>query len=136
MPIYVLKDLKTGVIDEHLLAIAEYDAARDAGDGARLSRRQREAADGGPVLHLRGRLYAQVYATAPAAVGGWGAKYPIESFSMACHPSQIKDYAEKSRRAGVPTDFTPAGRPILNSRQHARAFRKAHNYYDINGYTD
>jgi len=63
--------------------------------------------------------------------------YPISSESMAVHPSQIKDMAEKAEAAGVPTNFTKDGCPVLRSKGHRRKFAETFGYFDRNGgYSD
>jgi len=62
---------------------------------------------------------------------------PLESDALAVHPSQIKEAMEMAQARGVPTSFTPDGRPILTSRSHRKAYMQAHGFFDRDaGYSD
>lgn len=68
---------------------------------------------------------------APASVlkkrpGGW----PMKSIALAVHPSQVKEATASAKAKGVPTSFTPDGRPIFTSRQHYRDYQRAYNFYN------
>ena len=58
---------------------------------------------------------------------------PRFSHSLACHPKQVKKFAEDSRKRGVPTDFLPDGQPGFTSRAHQKAYCKAYNFVNHDG---
>lgn len=58
--------------------------------------------------------------------GGW----PLYSEAAACHPSQIKEYAETARSRGVPTEYDKIGRPKFENAQHRRKYLKAFGLRD------
>lgn len=60
---------------------------------------------------------------------GW----PILSDAMGVHPSQIQEAMAFDARHGVPTEYTPDGRPILLDRWHRKRYAEAHGFYDRNG---
>ena len=49
---------------------------------------------------------------------GW--KKPVLSDALAVHPAQVKAAMERDKKAGVPTEYTEDGRPILTSQAHKR----------------
>jgi hypothetical protein len=62
--------------------------------------------------------------------------YPYASYAMGVHPKQLPEAREQLARAGVSTDFTPDGDPIITSRAHRRKVMKAvgmHDRNDISG---
>jgi hypothetical protein len=72
--------------------------------------------------------------TAGAGLVGWKAQH---SEALAVHPQQIKQAADDAAAKGVPTDFDGAGRPILTSRSHRRAYHLAYGVIDKDaGYSD
>lgn len=62
--------------------------------------------------------------------GGW----PMYSEAAACHPSQIKEYSDHARSAGVPTEFDRMGRPKFENASHRRRYLKIRGLRDLNGY--
>jgi len=63
--------------------------------------------------------------------------WPMKSEALAVHPSQIEEARKSAAARGVPTDFTPSGRPILRTRGHRKAYCKAYGFHDRNaGYGD
>ena len=58
---------------------------------------------------------------------------PLLSDALAVHPSQIEEAREDAKQKGVPTDFTPDGRPILTSRAHRKRYLKAYGFHDKQG---
>ena len=67
--------------------------------------------------------------TATPHPAGW----PMASESLGCHPDQIQESVDYAREKGVPTDFTPDGRPICDSPGHRKRYCEALGYYDRNG---
>jgi hypothetical protein len=59
--------------------------------------------------------------------------WPILSDALAVHPVDIEEAREDSRIKGVPTDFLPDGRAILESRQHRKQYLKAYGFHDRQG---
>lgn len=60
------------------------------------------------------------------------AKWPIISDAMAVDPKNISKARELLRRAGVSTEYTPTGEPILRSARHRRDHAKVMGFYDRN----
>lgn len=50
------------------------------------------------------------------------ANNPQPSLSMKVHESQIPEAMAHARRHGVPTNFTPDGRPLIEGRRHQKAY--------------
>lgn len=55
--------------------------------------------------------------------GNWTT--PVLSDAMAVHPKQIKDAMDRDKKAGVPTEYAPDGRPIVRSGDHQRRLAKS-----------
>lgn len=64
-----------------------------------------------------------------AGVGG-NAGWPCPLESLAVEAEGIQQEADAVRKAGVPTDFTKDGRPIMESRAHYKAYLKLHGYHE------
>lgn len=60
--------------------------------------------------------------------------YPIKSAALAVHPTQVQEAQDDSVKKGVPTQFTPGGRPILRDTSHRRKYLKAYNFVDRNSF--
>lgn len=60
--------------------------------------------------------------------------YPIKSVALAVHSSQVREAMEDAMKRGVPTMFTPSGRPILRDAAHRKAYLKAYGFHDRNSY--
>lgn len=61
--------------------------------------------------------------------------YPIKSVALAVHSSQVGEAQADAVKKGVPTEFTPGGRPILRDASHRRKYLKAYGFVDRNSYT-
>lgn len=59
--------------------------------------------------------------------------WPMCSEAMGIHPSQIAEAMERDRKAGVPTSYTPDGRPILLGRGHRKAYLRSYGMHDKQG---
>lgn len=59
---------------------------------------------------------------------------PIVSESMGCHPDQRDGMIAECKRAGVPTEYTADGCPVLTSQAHKRAFMGAFGYHEKNAF--
>ena len=59
--------------------------------------------------------------------------WPMKSVAMACHPSQVREFAEDSRKKGVPTEFTKTGEPIFTNRNHRAKYLRAYRVHDRDG---
>lgn len=70
-------------------------------------------------------------AAAITGTRGW----PLASDAAAVHPRQIEKAKEIDRRKGVPTEYTPSGRPVFTDRGHRRRYLKAHNLIDRSSFT-
>lgn len=65
------------------------------------------------------------------------AKWPIISEAMAIEPGDIKKAKGILRRAGVSTEYTETGEPILTSALHRKEHARAMGFADRNaGYGD
>lgn len=60
--------------------------------------------------------------------------YPIKSVALGVHPDQVPSAREQAKAKGVPTDFTPGGRPILRDAGHRKRYLKAFGFHDRNSY--
>jgi hypothetical protein len=58
------------------------------------------------------------------------ANNPQPSLSMKVHPEQIPEAIEHARQHGVPTNFTPDGCPLIESRQHQKAYAKTRGFFN------
>lgn len=64
-------------------------------------------------------------------------KWPIICDAMAVNPEDIKRAKAIAKRAGVHTEYTATGEPILTSQKHRRDHARAMGFYDRNaGYGD
>jgi len=60
-----------------------------------------------------------------------------KSIALAVHPSQRKEAIEDAVKRGVPTEFTPDGCPVFESRAHRKSYMRAYGFYDRDaGYGD
>lgn len=55
------------------------------------------------------------------------ANNPKEILALGVHPTQIPEFREKCRRAGVRCDWSKDGYPIAESRRHQKAIMNAIN---------
>lgn len=62
------------------------------------------------------------------------AKWPIISRALAVHPKQVEEAREAAKRAGVPTDFLPDGRPIITSQKHQNEYAKSRSLVNADRY--
>lgn len=58
---------------------------------------------------------------------------PKLSEALAVHPKQVEEATASAKAKGVPTEFTPDGRPVIRSRAHQKAYLKAYRYYNKDG---
>lgn len=63
-------------------------------------------------------------------MGGQPYVKPILSEALAVHPSQIEKARERDIKAGVPTEYTKEGQPIITSHQHQKALVKSLGYFN------
>jgi hypothetical protein len=61
-------------------------------------------------------------------------QWPLELDSLAVHPSQIEEARARDRACGVPTEYTPDGRPVMTGPGHYRRYRKINQVHFRNGY--
>lgn len=60
-----------------------------------------------------------------------------KSVALAVHPSQVREAVEDAQKKGVPTDFTPDGRPVFRDRDHRKRYHQAYGFFDRDaGYGD
>ena len=69
----------------------------------------------------------------PTRAGRRKATYPLCSDTLGVHPDQRMDAVRESINLGVPTDFTPDGRAILESKGHRKRYAEALGYFDKDG---
>lgn len=60
----------------------------------------------------------------------WLAKWPLVSVAAGIHRDKVREYMEKDRLHGVPTEYTDEGDPIFTSANHRRKYLKLHQLYD------
>ena len=65
------------------------------------------------------------------ALSGW----PLISDALKVHPKQIELAKKMDKDRGVHVDYTSAGQPIFQNREHRRQFLRAHGKIDRNSYT-
>jgi len=53
-----------------------------------------------------------------------GCMYPKTGTFIGCHPDQVDEFNEASKMAGVPTEHTPEGDPVLRSNWHQRQYER------------
>lgn len=63
------------------------------------------------------------------------AGWPMKSVAMAVHPKNLAVAREMDRKAGVPTEYTPRGRPVFTSERHKRAYCRIRGVHDNNSYS-
>lgn len=61
------------------------------------------------------------------------ATYPLKSETLGVHSSQRMDAIQESIDVGVPTDFTPDGKAVLESPGHRKRYAEALGYFDKDG---
>jgi putative FmdB family regulatory protein len=61
--------------------------------------------------------------------------YPVYSISMGVSEDEIPEARRNLAAAGIPTDFTPEGDAIVESRSHHRKLMKHHGMFDKKSYT-
>lgn len=59
--------------------------------------------------------------------------WPMASEALGCAEDQIAHFTEDAKKRGIPTQFTPDGRPIFTSPGHRRDYLRAYGYHDKNG---
>lgn len=63
--------------------------------------------------------------------------WPMTCEASAIHPDDRKKAMEAAAAAGVPTDYTESGEPVLTSRSHRRKFLEFRGFHDRDaGYSD
>lgn len=94
-----------------------------------------ELTAGGPRYFLGGHEVAEAEYRAqypePSGLAGPDALVhfrPLASVALGVHPDQVPEAREDAKRLGVPTEFTPGGRPVFTSSRHMRRYCKAYGY--------
>ncbi len=59
--------------------------------------------------------------------------YPRLSHAMGVHKTQVDEAKAKDAAMGVPTDYSPDGRPEFRTRGHQKKWLKAHGYVNQDG---
>lgn len=59
--------------------------------------------------------------------------WPLKSDALGVHKDQRMDAIAESIAVGVPTDFTPDGRAVLESKGHRKRYAEALGYWDRDG---
>jgi hypothetical protein len=95
--------------------MAEGLAAR-AAELAEIGKRAKES-DGKP-LRTRARV---------------GSGYPRLSHAMGVHRTQREEAKALDAKLGVPTEYSPDGRPEFRTRAHQKAWVKAHGLINADG---
>lgn len=62
-----------------------------------------------------------------------GSGYPRLSSSMGVHRTQVGEAKALDAARGVPTDYTPDGRPEFRTRGHQKAWCRAHGVTNQDG---
>lgn len=88
-----------------------------------------------PFIVIDGKTYERDFQAEhgrpkPAVYGQW----PITSVSMAIQPEQIAEFEAAGNQAGIPTKYTPDGRPILDDRQHRSRYADWRGFVDRDAY--
>ena len=64
---------------------------------------------------------------------GVGSHWPLVSDAMKIHPQDVEAHMEHCKKAGIPTDFTAKGQPILRDRAHRKEYMQSFGLYDYQG---
>ena len=80
-----------------------------------------------------GKTYRYDFAATHRGFRDTPGTFPMASEAMGVSHEDIKEAMEVDRRLGVPTEYTPDGRPVFVSRKHRKAYCEAHGFYDRNG---
>jgi len=78
-------------------------------------------------------VFERDFSATATGLAGVGSGWPLVSDAMKVHPLDVKAHAEQCQKAGIPTDFTEHGQPILRDRGHRRDYMKAFGLYDFQG---
>ena len=121
MPTYTFRKANGQVVDE-FMSSAECDR-RFGGLGGR-----GRLTDGTRVMRVL---------SSPARAPGGGknkaSRYPYNSWSMGCHPSQKKEMSDYLASQGCSTEVAPDGDLVIRSQGHQRKVHKALRLHDKNG---
>lgn len=118
MPTYCYRRADTEELVELEMSIAEHELA------------ERE----GCITLSDGTLGTRDWRAEHTKTRGTGDRaYPILSDAMGVHPDQVPAAREHARAHGVPTDFTPDGRPVIRSRKHRKQYGESRGFVDRNG---
>ena len=121
MPTYSFKKRSGKIVDE-FMSIAEFT--------------RRFGGLGGRGLLADGTKAVAVLTSAPTSPGGGknkASRYPYDSWSMGCLPSQKKEMQDYLAGQGCPTEVTPSGDLTIRSPGHLRKVHKALGVHDKNG---
>lgn len=75
----------------------------------------------------------ELLAAADTPVGHLPDAWPMTSEAAAVRADQIPQAVERAERLGVPTRYTPDGKPIFTDRGHRKRYLKAHGLRDNSG---
>lgn len=73
--------------------------------------------------------FGQTFAAVPQCRGN----KPRASLGAKVHESQVAEATEAARNAGVPTEFTPDGRPLFTSERHEAKYLKTRGMFNKEG---
>ena len=59
---------------------------------------------------------------------------PLESISLAVHPTQIPEFRKIDREHGLNIDYTTDGSPRLTREKQRRQYCRAHGYHQNNAF--
>ncbi len=121
MPTYSFRKANGKVVDE-FMSIAEYE--------------RRFGGLGGKGQLKGGAMGTAVLTSPPKAFGGGrikASRYPYNSWSMGCHPSQRKEMSDHLASQGCPTEVASDGDLVIRSQGHQRKVHKALGVHDRNG---
>lgn len=86
----------------------------------------------GALVELAHRDIAADHVATPPTKG-----WPYASEAAGVQSWQVPEQMEHDRKHGVPTTYTPDGRPVFENRDHRARYLKANGLYDRNGgYSD
>lgn len=116
MPTYCFKNPETGEIHDHVCSCKDIPKSIDV-DGVKCER--------------------CIPAEISAQSGQFTGAYPIKSYALAVPAWKAKEFTEKSKELGVPTEHDKKGRPIFRSRGHRKKYAELRGATDFDGgYSD
>ncbi len=119
MPTYIYVNKNTGEKIERIWTVHEMMKEEGNLDG----------------VSVDGKFFHRDYASEHGQVLENGCSaWPMKSDAAGVHPSQVKEFSQKSEKMGVPTQFDgKTGQAIFTSRAHRAKYMKSVGIHDRSG---